>query len=493
VAQQEAGEIAIRAAIGAGATRVLRQFLAEGIVLALLGGVVGLLVAKCVITIMLHVGPDAVPRLSETTIDGRVVVLTFILCLGSGVLFGFGPAVSLWKANLQNALKDGSSVGFGGLRVRRLLVASELALAIILLTGAGLMVKSFWKMYADPPGFAPENTLVMKVSLWGPEYAEKARQVTYFKELLHRIDSLPGVKASGIANTEDYLLQSANSSVPNIVDQFRESLVSPGYFHAIGMRLLKGRWFTGTDPSEATIINETMARRVFGNKDPIGKRIDQLGRPVRVVGVVAKLKYAKRDAEPGPEIFRSYSQNLRGGNTTMMVAVRMPGDPLGIASAARRMVAGIDPAQPIYDLESLEQALRDSVAPRRFNLFLLGTFAGAALLMASVGVYGVIAYSVTQRTREIGVRMALGAQRSEVVRMVMVQGMGIALWGFVAGLGAALGLTRFMGSLLYDVAPNDSPTFAVIAIALAATVLLASSGPALKAAFLDRLAALRHE
>jgi putative ABC transport system permease protein len=229
------------------------------------------------------------------------------------------------------------------------------------------------------------------------------------------------------------------------------------------------------------------------DRDPIGKRIDHLGRSVRVVGVVANLKYAKRDAEPGPEIFRAFSQNLGGGNTTMVVAIRMPGDPLGIASTAHKTISGIDPAQPVYDIESLEQALTDSVASRRFNLFLLGAFAMAALLMAVLGVYGVIAYSVTQRTREIGIRMALGAQRSEVLRMVIVQGMGIALWGIAAGLSAALGLTRLMGSLLYDVAPNDPQTFAVIAIALAATVLLASWGPALKAARLDPLAALRYE
>jgi putative ABC transport system permease protein len=259
-------EIAIRAAIGAGATRMLRQFLAEGIVLALLGGSVGLLVARWAIVMMVRFGPDAVPRLAETTIDGRVLAFTLTLSLASGILFGFGPALSLWKTNLQNALKAdarNSFIGSGGLRVRRFLVASELALAIILLTGAGLMVKSFWKMYANPPGFAPENTLVMKVSLSGPQYADKARGVTYFKELLHRIESVPGVRASGIANVQDYLLQSANSSVPAVVDHFQESLVSPGYFRAIGMRLLKGRWFTDTDPPDATIINETMARRAL--------------------------------------------------------------------------------------------------------------------------------------------------------------------------------------------------------------------------------------
>ncbi|MDQ2947265.1 MAG: ABC transporter permease, partial [Acidobacteriota bacterium] len=338
-------EMAIRRAIGAGATRILRQFLAEGIVLALLGGAAGLLLAKWVITMLVHFGPNAIPRLSETSIDGQVLAFTFGLCLGSGILFGFGPALALWKADVQNTLKRGarnSSIGSGSLRVRQFLVASELALAIILLTGAGLMVKSFWKMYTNPSGFAPENTLIMKVALSGPQYADRARKITYFRELLHRLESMPGARAFGIANREGYLLQSTNSSVLPVVDQFQESLVSPGYFDAIGMRLVKGRRFNGTDPPDATIINETMVRRVFGEKDPLDQRIDHLGRPVHVIGVVANLRYSKLDAEPGPEIFRAYSPNLSDGNITMTVAVRMLGDPLGIAPTLRKSIAGID-------------------------------------------------------------------------------------------------------------------------------------------------------
>jgi putative ABC transport system permease protein len=464
-------EMAIRSAVGANAARILRQFLAEGILLALLGGAAGLLMAKWGIAMLVHFGATAVPRLAETSIDGQVVAFTFGLCLGSGILFGFGPA--------------------GGLRVRRFLVASELALAIILLTGAGLMVKSFWKMYANPSGFAPEDTLVMKVALSGPRYANKDRQAAYFGELLSRIESMPGVRAAGIANIQDYLLQS-NSPTPPVVDQFRKSLVSPGYFQAIGMRLLKGSWFTGTDPSNVMIINETMARRAFGDKDPLGKQVF-LRDPTRVIGVVANLKYAKLDADPGPEIFLPYSKNLGGGNVTMAVAVRMSGDPLGIAPAMRKSIAAIDPAQPVYDVESLEQALVASVSARRFNLFLLGTFAGAALVMALVGVYGVIAYSVTQRTKEIGIRMALGARRSTVVGMVVRQAMAMGLWGIAAGLAGAYGLTRLMGSLLYGVEPDDTATFAAAASALFATVVLASWAPALKAALVNPLVALRHE
>ena len=488
-------EMAVRAAVGAGAIRILRQFVVEGIVLAALGGAAGLLVARWAITTLVHFGANAIPRLPETSIDEQVLAFTFGLCLGCGVFFGFGPAFTLWKDDIQNTLREGAkscSIGGAGMRLRRLLVACEFALAVILLTGAGLMVKSFWRMYANPPGFAPENMLLMKVSLSGPQYADKARQITYFRELLHRLESMPGVRAYGIANIADYLLQSKNPSVPAVVNSFRESLVSPGYLHAIGMRLLKGRWLSETDPPDATIINETLARHIFGNEDPIGKSIKQLGRPVRVVGVVANLKYAKLDADPVPEMFRLYSQNL-GGNATMMVAVRMAGDPLGIAPALDKRIAGIDPASPIYDVQSLEQALAASVSARRFDLFLLGTFAAVALIMATVGVYGVIAYSVTERTREIGIRMALGAQRNQVLRMVVAQGMWIGLCGLTAGLFTAFGLTRLMASLLYGVTPDDPATFAAAGIALSVTALLASGIPAMKAVLIDPLTALRHE
>jgi putative ABC transport system permease protein len=479
-------EIAIRAAVGAGTARVLRQFLAEGLVLALTGGMIGVFIAWSAIAMMKQFGLGAVPRLAETAIDGNVLAFTLSLCLISGILFGFAPAVTLWRADLQ---VRNASVG-GGLRLRRVLVASELALAIVLLTGAGLMVKSFWKMYTNPPGFSPENTLLMKVSLSGPQYADVAKQTAYLNELLRKIEALPGVQASGIASTDMLLLQS-NSAAPPIVDRFQNSLVSPGYFKAIGMQLLKGRWITDTDPPDVIVINETMARRAFGDRDPIGHRIDGLAHPL-VVGVAANLKYSKRDAEPGPEMFHAYSKSL-GKNTSVTVAVRMPGDPLGISSAARNLITGIDPTQPVYDIETLEQALTKSIAARRFNLFLLGVFALSALLMALIGIYGVMAYAVTQRTREIGIRMALGAQRGSVVRMVIAQGMRITVWGVVVGLCAALAFTRVMASLLYDVTPNDPATFAVIVSILVACVLLACWGPAFRASLVDPQVALRHE
>lgn len=488
-------EIAIRTAIGAGAGRIFRQFLSEGLVLAVLGGSTGLLTGKWALILMARFESHAIPRLSEVQIDWRVLAFTVAVSLASAMFFCLGPAAVLLKTNLQEALKDrgaNSSGRFGRLKIQRYLVAAEVALCIVLLTGAGLMVKSFWRMYAASPGFEPANTLMMQVALSGNEYRDKTRQVSYVDELLRRIESLPGVHAAGIADRQVYLLQSKDPAVPNIVDQFQESIVSPRYFSAIGMQLVRGRWLMDTDSPDATVINETLARRVFGDRDPIGENITRLGRPIRVVGVAANLRYSKLDADPLPEIYRGYRQNL-GGRPTISVVVRVTGDPLGFAATARSQVSDIDTAEPVYNVQSLEQVLTESIAPRRFNFFLLGTFAIAAVIMAVVGIYGVIAYSVMQRTHEIGVRMALGARHGQIAGMVVRQGMQIALSGIAAGILAAFWLTRLMKSLLYGVQPGDLPTFATVTAALAATALVVCSIPALRAARVDPMIALRHE
>lgn len=489
-------EIAIRTAIGAGTMRVLRQFLTEGIVLALFSGIAGLLVTKWMLVLFIHFGPQSLPRLAEISIDARVMGFALLLCLGSGVLFGFGPAATLWNTDVQNALKQGgknSSGSAGGFRIRRILVASEIALALVLMTGTGLMVKSFWRMYKSPSGFDPDHTLLVKIALSGPQYTEKTQKISYLRELLDRLRSLPGIDAFGIVNAEDYIIQSKDPSNPALVDRFRDSLISPGYFHAVGMHLVKGRVFYATDPADATVINETMAHRVFGDRDPIGKRIEGLGRPVSIVGVVGNLKYARLDADPGPEIFRAYASNLSAGNVTMTLIVRMCRDPLGLAPTLRRSIGTIDPTQPVYDLETLQHVLSASVAVRRFELFLLAIFAVSALLMALIGVYGVIAYSVTQRTKEIGVRMAVGAQRRQVVTMIVRQGLSVGVWGIAIGTIAAYGFTRVMVNLLYGVAPHDPVVLLSVAASLLLIVALACTGPALRAAVIDPLVALRHE
>ena len=487
-------EIAIRAALGAGRGRVIRQLLAESIALAVAGGAAGLALARGAVAILVRLSPNAVPRLAETTIDARVLLFTAAAAIVTGLLFGAGPAIALWRANLHDSLKEGAraSCGPSGLRLRRLLVAGELALAIVLLIGAGLLVKSYWRMHAYPPGFAPESIVTMKVRLAGPQYSEREKYEAYMRELLRRVESAPGVRAAGVSNW--FLFDGVpfpSDTKPGQTHVIRLNASSPGYLKALGVRLLRGRWLTGADAKGGhVLLNENMARAAFGTRDPIGRQI-LTPAPATVVGIVSAVKCAELDADPPPEIYIPHEQLPFLSGTD--VVVRAAGDPAEIGPEIRKLIAGIDPSQPVYDVKTLERALSDSIAPRLFNLFLLGTFAAASLLLALVGIYGVIAYSVAERTREIGVRMALGAQRRQVVGMVVREGFIMALAGIVAGLAGAWLLTREMASLLYNVRPNDAATFAAVAAALGAAAILACWAPALKAALVDPVVALRYE
>ena len=487
-------EIAIRAAVGAGRARVIRQLLAESLVLALIGGAAGLALARAALTIVMRLSPNAVPRLQETNMDASVLAFTLAVSIGAGILFGSSPALALRRNNLHQALKEGArkSPGAAGLRLRRLLVAGELALAIVLLVGAGLMLKSFWRMHAHPPGFAPENILTMKVRPSGPRYRDKSAHEAYVRELLRRVAAAPRVEAAGVSVW--FLFDGVpfpTDTSPNQQHTIRLNATSPGYLKALGVRLLRGRWLNDLDSNgNSVLLNESMARQAFGAADPLLRQISTPG-PATVVGIVSDLKYSQLDDDPPAEIYIPYHQLPFLAGTS--VAVRTAGDASAMAPAIRELISGIDPTQPVYNVKTLEQALSDSIAPRRFNLFLLGTFAAAALLLALVGIYGVIAYAVAARTREIGVRMALGAQRHEVVRMLVRDGMAMALAGLVAGLAGAWSLTHLMAGLLYDVKANDPATFAGVAAALAVTAMLACCVPALKAARVDPMTALRYE
>jgi len=497
-------EVAIRAAAGAGKGRVFRQFFAEGMLLAAVGGVAGLLVAYGATAIILRLSPNAVPRIGEVVMDGRVLAFTAAVSIGVALFFGFTPAMSLWKTNLHSTLKDGArtfSASSASLRFRGLLVAGELALAVVLLVGAGLLVKSFRVMNAHPPGFAPERVLVMTVVLSGPAYAGRSAQEAYMTEVLRRIESVPGVEAAGISNQfmrgvagVEGIPAPSRGQPPQIVTF---SMASAAYGKAIGMQLIKGRWTTDGESTPVLVINRSFADRLFNSENPLGRRIRVPGalgdeeRYATVVGIVDDLKYSKLDAEPQPEVLVPYKQSpfLSGANVT----VRVAGDPLVLAPALRKLISDIDKTQPVYDVKTLDEALADSIAPRRFNLYLIGTLAAVALLLAVIGVYGVIAYSVAQRTHEIGVRMALGATRPEVIGMVVRQGLGMALTGIVAGLAGAFALTRMMDSLLYQVKPTDPQTFVAVAMVLALTAVIATWGPALRAALVDPIIALRCE
>ena len=494
-------EIAIRTAVGAGRGRMLRQFLVESLLLAVIGAAGGLVLARAGVAVMVRLIPYAVPRLAETTIDGRVVAFALLSAVTTALMFGIAPAVALWKPGVYEMLKDGArtaSAAVGSLRLRKALVASELALTVVLLIGAGLLARSFWRITANPPGFAPDRLLTMKVQFSGADYRNAEKRRAYIDEMLRRLNAAPDVESAGVSSSGDgrmaISIEGASPTMPSERPVALLSVVSAGYASTIGMRVLKGRWVTDAESSPAYVVNEALVRKYFAGSDPIGRRLPLPGLGAGafgvIVGMVADLRYANLDATPEPELFGDYRHASPFGITAVM---RMRGDPRTAGAQIRTLLAGIDRSQAIYNVNTLEATLAESVAPRRFNMLLLGVFAVSALLLALVGIYAVIAYAVAQRTHEIGVRMALGAERRAVVMMVVRQGMSIAIAGLVVGVAGALALTRVMTGLLYEVKPTDPATFVAVVGALATTALAACGAPALKAARVDPLIALRHE
>jgi putative ABC transport system permease protein len=500
-------EIAIRTAIGAGRARVIRQFLGENLALALFGGTLGLLLARLAMPVIVRLAPPSLPRLGETTIDGRVLLFGLVVTLATGFIFSITPAIFLRGSKPYEVLKQGGRTSSAGLPLRRLLVVAELALALVLLIGAGLMVKSFWRMNSRPPGFVPERILALQVPLSGPQYRAVAQQRRFAEEMQERVGQLPGVEAASVliqgklrgsgTAPHDPNVRSLSSAQVMHLPHVTFSTVSSGLDHVMGLRVVRGRWLAESEPGPAIVINESMAHEVFGEGEAVGKQLglaDNVDDPATlasIIGVVSDLKYSRLDAPAEPEVYIPYqlSSSLLG----MTVLVRTATDATAIAPAIRNAMASVDRTQPVAEVKTLEQALADSIAPRRFNLYLLGAFATSALLLALIGIYGVIAYAVAQRTQEIGVRMALGAQRSQVVRLVVHEGMRLAAVGITVGLAAAFALTRLMASLLYDVKPTDPSTYAVVAAALAATALAACCKPALQAGWVDPARVLRQE
>ena len=461
-ASARAREIAIRTAIGAGRARMIRQFVTESVVLALCGGAAGLLVAAAAITVFAQLSPLA----AEAALDGRVLGATLAVSVAAGIAFGLAPA--LLKVDLG----------------RRVLVAGELALAVVLLTGAGLMLKSFWRMNANAPGFAPESILVMRVALSGPNYATWLQKQAYIDRLLGALSGAAGVQSVGLD------CGTMNSTV-RVGAEGREQgagirAVSPGYLRAMGVQLLRGRWPEHGD-LRGVLVNESFAR----GRKLTGERISGSVLSDEIIGVVADFKYRALDAEPTPEIYFPYERFplVR----SIKVVTRVAGRSAAVAPLIRELAAGIDRTQPPYEFQTLEQALAESIAPRRFNLVLLEAFAATALLLSLIGIYGVIAFTVSRRTREIGIRLAVGAQRTGIVGMVVRDGMALAFTGIAAGSIAAVGLTRGMASMLYGVEPHDPAVFTGAALLLAGAALLASAAPALRAALIDPLIALRHD
>jgi putative ABC transport system permease protein len=488
-------EIAIRAAIGAGRNRLARQFLVEGLTLTLLGGAAGLGMARGAIAALQRMNAGAVPRMAEVTIDWRVLLFTLGLAVAASVVFAMAPLISLPTGSLYAVLKDGgrgASAGPVGRRVRRLLVAAELGLALVLLTGAGLMVKSFARMNAHPAEFRPEKIGVMKVWLSGPNYRERPAALRYTQELLVKLRQFPGIREVSVMNASSSGGVEVEGRIfaPGQAPQAVYRTASAGYPRVVGLRLLKGRWTTDEEASPAVVVNESFVRRVFGKEEPLGQRLRIYGVPATIVGVAGDLKVSRLDTNPEPEVLVPYRQTTIFRRLDILFKSEAP---RAVLADVRGVVQRIDPTQPPYGITTLEGVLTDSVAPRRFNLLLLGSFAAAALLLALIGIYGLMSYAVTQRRHEIGIRMALGARRGEIVGLVVRQGMTPALAGIGAGVAASLGLTRWMETLLFEVKPNDPWTFGVVAFGLTATALVAAWVPALKAARVDPIGALRYE
>ena len=504
-------EIAIRTALGAGRARIVRQLLTESLLLSLAGGAIGLILASWGVRLLLVFSSGRLPRIAEIHVDKRVLWFTFAVSLLTGLFFGLVPALQVSKTDLNESLKESGRSAMGGRhrqRARNLLVVSEVALSLVLLVGAGLLAKSFLRLQNVNTGFTPDHLLTATLELPRAKYQDDVLMSQFFRQVVERAGGLPGVEAAGAISqlplsgkeeldgfsiegrtdpTETSLIQTADFRV-----------ITPDYFRAMRIPLLKGRLFNEQDRASTTysaIIDESFARRFFPGEDPLGKRINEDGSRNEhgfavIVGVVGGVKHTDVKTEPRPTMYVPAEQSPW---ETMTLVVRSSGDPTALAAALRDEVAAVDKDQPLSEIDIMEQLFAKAVAPQRFNLMLVGIFAALALALATVGVYGVIAYSVTQRAQEMGVRLALGANSRDILRLVIGQAMRVSLLGVGLGLVAAVGLTRVMSSLLFEVSSTDPVVFVGLAVVLIAVTLVASYIPARRATKVDPLVALRYE
>jgi len=516
-------EIAIRAALGAERGRLIRQLLTESLLLAGAGGGAGLLMALWITDLFRKIKAVNIPRLEQVSIDGRALAATVGFALLTGVLTGLAPAWRCSRPNVSRWLNDGTrtATGLGRSRIGSFLIVLEVALALVLLIGGGLMLKSFFHLINVDPGFNSQNVLTIDLGLPEPRYPSARQQMNFYERLIEGIKALPGVESVGATSVTP--LSGADSWLPFSIDgrpapppgqelNAAARCVSNDYFRAMRIPLRKGRFFSDADarialpviryyeqqpypahfndpqPPPVIIINETMARTFWPDQDPIGQRIRIIASPwLTVVGVVGDVRHGGLNVRPNPEMYMSHLQEPRGD---LALVARTSGDPLALAGAVRRQVKALDKEQPVT-ITTMEQLFSNSVAGQRFNALVLGVFGALALGLAMVGVFGVINYSVSQRTHEIGVRIALGAQRKDILKLVVGQGMILALAGVGVGLAGAFALTRFIMKLLYEVSPTDLTTFAVVASLLAGVALLACYLPARRATNVDPLVALR--
>ncbi len=511
-------EVALRAALGASRGRTIRQLLTESLVLAAAGGVAGAALGAWGLRLLLALAPDGIPRLAEVGLDPRIFLATFAVALLSGAVFGLAPALEASSVHLQPALKEGGSAGAGreGGRLRRAFVAAEIAIAIVLLAGAGLMIRTFLALRAIDPGWNPDGVVTLEVSVAGTSHGAPERRAPVYRQLLERLRAVPGVAAAGAINhlpiagdvwRFPYAVEGRPEARPGESPVAVYRAVTPGYFAAMRQPILRGRDIAETDDANApgvVVINERFAEIQWPGEDALGRRIRlNEGHWLTVVGI-AKNAVRSDWSEPpyeesyipafqSPELMRSPHTMAAYLTFVVRAARETDGDPGALAPSLAAAIRSVDPTLPISALRTMRDVVNEATARARFQTLLLAVFAAAAALLSAIGIYGVMSYAVSKRTREIGVRMALGADPRSVLRLVVGQGMAVALVGAAFGLVGAFLLTRLMASLLYGVRPGDPLTFAAVAAALLLVALAASWIPARRAARIDPMRALRAE
>ncbi|HZJ42511.1 MAG TPA: ABC transporter permease [Pyrinomonadaceae bacterium] len=501
-------EISIRIALGAGRLRLIQQFLSEGLLLSVIGGAFGVGLAWLGMDMLGKIAFPFLPRAQEIGIDSRVLLFTLFVSILTSVIFGLVPALQTGRTDIQDVLKEGSnsiSAGLAAGWLRQALVVVEIAAAFVLLIGAGLMIRSVMYMKQVEPGFKAQNLLTAKLSLPREKYADAESTIRFYNQLLTRVEALPGVEAAAVISHLPVEEQGFNGNVtvegktypPNESPLVEYRMVSRDYLKAANIPLLRGRFFTDQDRADSppvVVINDSMAKKVWPGEDPIGKRVgDEV--KATVIGVVGDVKNYGLLRKPVAEMYAPYTMKDFWPDMlwNMRIMVRANADDTNLAAAVRREVQSVDPAQPLYAVQSMTVVLENTVKDKSLNMTLLVVFAGLSLLLAVIGVYGVMSYSVAQHTREIGIRMALGARPSSILKLILGRGMFLIVIGVAIGLLASFGLTRFISTMLFGVTPTDPLTFVVIVLLLALVALLACLVPAQRAMRVNPIVVLRYE
>lgn len=504
-------EFVIRTALGAGRWRLIRQLLTESLLVSFAGGAVGVLLAIWATSLLVALKPDNLPRLQEIGVDGRVLAFTFGVSLLTGLIFGLLPAWSASRVGVNESLKEGgrsATAGGARQRLRSTFVVVELAIALVLLVGAGLLIKTFWVLRSVEPGFGADHLLTMRVELPEARYKEVDKQTRFRTQTLDAINSLPGVKAamvselplSGDSLDHDFLIENRPPIAPGDEPSLETRSILGDYFHAMKIPLRSGRDFAPPDFADQAplvgIANDALVRQYFVNEDPLGKRVrwsrDPQVRWITIVGVVGDVKHFGLDLPEQPALYTPYTQ-INPWKRWMSVVARTQSDPGAMTQAVKQQIWKVDSQLPITEVKTMAEVSAASFAARRFNMLLLAIFAGLALVLAAVGIYGVMSYAVTQRTQEIGIRMALGARATDVLKLIIKNGMTLTLLGVAIGVAGAIALTRLLSTLLFGVTPTDKPTFIAVSAVLVLVSLLACYIPARRATKVDPLIALRYE